>query len=89
MALIKQITMDTGVTPEYWKIQLLQVSPNDKIAVVLGCYLNKAQRLAGMRSIKEWQKTYPAVSFDFNQNIVAQAYSLVKCEAEFSGALDD
>ena len=86
MAIKKTIYLDTGVFADYWKIIRMHIDlASGQIGLDLACFLNEEARRSGKNQIEFQHFAFLKDQFDFDDNLLRQAYILISQEPKFSG----
>ena len=91
MGIIKQKTLNNGVTINYWRIQTIEHKPKDGTTVVLGGYVSKSvSDSVGDQGIVATVAFYELSIHkdDFiDSNPYEKAYELIMATDEFAGSM--
>jgi hypothetical protein len=95
MALQLSKELDTGVTGDYWRVVLVQLSPlGDRSTVIVCLYKDAAARAADKTPLETREYSWNAADYPFavaaldEDNPYVIAYEKLKTLPEFVGAVD-
>ena len=86
MAIKKTVHLETGVFADYWKINHMHIDlASGQIGLDLACFLTEEARRSGKNPIAFQHFAFLKDKFDFDDNLIRQAYILISQEPKFSG----